>query len=157
MSLNEEVEALRQAPLFARIEPAKLKLLAFTSERLMFPADSELFHQGDAGDAAYIILDGEADVLIDTPEGGEMVVAQVGRHAFVGEIAILIDIPRTATVRAKTDLSTLVVTKEAFLQMASDFPSVAIAIMRELAQRLTDTTAQLTEARAAAARAGGQG
>ena len=69
MSLNEEVEVLRRVPLFARIDPAKLKLLAFTSERLVFPAGSELFHQGDTGDAAYILLDGEADILVDAAEG----------------------------------------------------------------------------------------
>ena len=148
MSLNEEVEVLRRVPLFARIDPAKLKLLAFTSERLVYPAGSELFHQGDAGDAAYILLDGEADILVDTPEG-EIVVATARRHDFVGEIAILIDIPRTATVRARSELTALVVTKETFLGMAGEFPDVAIEIMRELAQRLADTTAQLTAARAA--------
>ena len=152
MSLNEEVGVLRRVPLFARLDPARLKLLAFTSERLTFPRGSELFHQGDPGDAAYIILDGEADILVDSPEG-EIVVAEVTRHEFVGEIAILIDVPRTATVRARSELSTLVVTKEAFLEMAAEFPDVAIAIMRELAQRLADTTAQLTAARAAASRA----
>ena len=149
MSLNEEVEVLRRVPLFARIDTAKLKLLAFTSERLVFAAGSELFHQGDAGDAAYILLDGEADILVDSPEG-EIVVAEAGRHDFVGEIAILIDVPRTATVRARTELATLVVTKESFLEMAAESPDVAIEIMRELAQRLVDTTAQLTAARAAA-------
>lgn len=151
MSLNEELEALRGVPLFARIDPAKLKLLAFTSERLVFPAGSELFHQGDAGDAAYIVLDGEADIVVDTP-AGENVVARIARHEFVGEIAILIDTPRTATVRAKTDLSTLVITKEAFLEMASDFPDVSIEIMRELARRLAATMEQLTVAWAEASR-----
>ena len=55
MSLNEEVEVLRSVPLFAKIEPSKLKLLAFTSERLTFLPGGELFHQGDPGEAAYII------------------------------------------------------------------------------------------------------
>ena len=96
MSLNEEVEALRSVPLFAKIAPSKLKLLAFTSERLTFPAGQELFHQGDPGDAAYIILDGQADVVIDTPNG-ELAVAKVGKNDFVGEIAILIDVPHDRT------------------------------------------------------------
>ena len=90
---------------------------------------------------------GEAEILVDTPEG-EIVVATARRHDFVGEIAILIDIPRTATVRAQTELTALVVTKETFLGMAAEFPDVAIEIMRELAQRLADTTEQLTAARA---------
>ena len=113
MSLNEEVEALLSVPLFAKIEPSKLKLLAFTSERLTFPAGQELFHQGDPGDAAYIILDGQADVVVDTPNG-EFAVAKVGKNDFVGEIAILIDVPRTATIRAETELTTLAITKDLF-------------------------------------------
>lgn len=149
MSLNEEVDLLRKIPLFAKIEPSKLKLLAFTSERLTFGPGQELFRQGDVGDKAYVIIDGEADVLVDS-EGGELVVAKLGKNDIVGEIAILIDVPRTATVRARTELATLVVTKESFLEMAAESPDVAIEIMRELAQRLVDTTAQLTAARAAA-------
>ena len=69
MSLNEEVDLLRNIPLFSNIEPSKLKLLAFTSERLTFPAGQELFHQGDMGDTAYIIIDGKADVTVSTPAG----------------------------------------------------------------------------------------
>ena len=92
MSLNEEVDLLRKIPLFAKIEPSKLKLLAFTSERLTFGAGQELFHQGDVGDKAYIIINGEADILVDSPSG-ELVVAKLGKNDIVGEIAILIDIP----------------------------------------------------------------
>ena len=59
MSLNEEVDLLRQIPLFSKIDPSKLKLLAFTSERLSFGSGQDLFQQGDVGDTAYIIIDGE--------------------------------------------------------------------------------------------------
>lgn len=144
MSLNEEVEVLRSVPLFAKIEPSKLKLLAFTSERLTFPAGGELFHQGDPGEAAYIILSGQADVLIDTPSG-EMSVAKVGKNDLVGEIAILIDVPRTATIRAETEITTLAINKDLFFRMISEFPGMAVEIMRELAHRLEATTAQLRE------------
>ncbi len=146
MSLNEEVEALRSVPLFAKIEPSRLKLLAFTSERLTFPAGQELFHQGDPGDAAYIILQGQADVVVDTP-GGELVVAKVGKNDFVGEIAILIDVSRTATIRAETELTTLAITKDLFFQLISEFPEMAVEIMRELARRLEATTTALREAK----------
>ena len=145
MSLNEEVEVLRSVPLFAKIEPSKLKLLAFTSERLTFPPGGELFHQGDPGEAAYIILSGQADILIDTPTG-EMAVAKVGKNDLVGEIAILIDVPRTATIRAETEITTLAINKDLFFRMISEFPGMAVEIMRELAHRLEATTAQLREA-----------
>lgn len=145
MSLNEEVELLRNIPLFANIEPSKLKLLAFTSERLTFPGGQELFHQGDMADAAYIIIDGEADVTVSTP-AGEITVAKVGKNELVGEIAILCDVPRTATVRAVSEVTTLAITKDLFFQLVAEFPQMAMEIMRELAQRLERTTAQLREA-----------
>src|SRR5258706_10398056 len=70
MSLNEEVEMLRRIQLFAKVEPAKLKLLAFTSERAVFQAEEVLFHQGDAADAPYIIVAGEVAGDGESPGGG---------------------------------------------------------------------------------------
>ena len=103
MNLNEEVELLKGVPIFAKIEPAKLKLLAFTSERMNFAAGQEVCHQGDQGDAMYVILGGTADVLIDTP-GGQIAVAEMKKNGFFGEIAILCDVPRTATIKAREPL-----------------------------------------------------
>ncbi len=135
MSLKEEVEMLRRIPFFAQVEASKLKLLAFTSERVAFEAGQVLFRQGDMGDAAYIIIEGEADVLVDTP-AGPVTVATLGRNDFVGEIAILCDVPRTATVRAKVRLVTLRISKDLFLRLLNEFPQMAVAMMRELAHRL---------------------
>jgi len=145
VSLNEEVELLRRIPLFAKLDSSKLKLLAFTSERLTFEAGQNLFEQGDMGDAAYIIVDGEADVVVATPSG-PIIVATVSRNAIVGEIAILCDVPRTAAVQAKTSLVTLRISKDLFYRMINEFPEMAVEVMRVLASRLEKTTAQLREA-----------
>jgi len=146
MALEEEVGALRRNPLFAKISPSKLKLLAFTSERIDFEEGQDLFHMGDVSDSAYAIIKGSADVLIDTP-AGEIRVAQIEKNAFVGEIGIICDVPRTATIRARSHLETLKVTKEQFLQLMAEFPDAAIAVMRVLGDRLTNTTAELSQAR----------
>lgn len=145
MSLTEEVDALRRVPLFANIEPAKLKLLAFTSERLNFADGQTLFRQGELGDAAYILLDGAADVVVNTPAGPRKV-ASIGRHQIVGEIAVLCDVPRTATVVAAGPLVTLKISKDHFLRMMGEFPQMAIEVLRELAKRLEHTTQQLQAA-----------
>lgn len=147
VSLNEEVEVLRRIPMFARIEPAKLKLLAFASERLTYEPSQELFHQGDPADAAYIIIDGEAEVVVDTPRG-PLTVARLGRNDLIGEIGILCDVPRTASIRALSRLVTLKISKDLFFRMVTDFPAMGIEIMRVLAHRLEVTTAQLREAMA---------
>lgn len=146
MSLQEEVDLLRNIPLFSKIDPSKLKLLAFASERMIFPAGEELFHQGDAGDTAYIIIEGSADVAVDT-DSGEIIVAEVGPNDLVGEIAILCDVARTATIRAKEGVTTLAISKELFFRMVREYPEMAIEIMRELAERLEHTTALLREAK----------
>ena len=145
MTLEEDVELLRNIPLFAKIEPSKLKLLAFTSERLPFNPGDSLFKQGDEGDALYIIMEGEADVLVDTP-GGQITVATMGKNDFVGDIAVLCDVPRTATVTATSQLTTLRITKDLFFQLVCQFPQIAIEIMRGLAHRLDVTTRQLQDA-----------
>ncbi|UCH74786.1 MAG: Crp/Fnr family transcriptional regulator [Rhodospirillales bacterium] len=144
MSLQQEFELLRKIPMFANIEPAKLKLLAFTSERLSYADGEVLFRQGDPGDAAFLIITGRADVTIDT-EKGPLSVATLGNHDFVGEIAILCDVPRTATVTAKSDLVALRIRKELFFRLIGEFPEIAKEIMRELANRLLQTNAQLRE------------
>ena len=147
MSLHKDVEVLRSIPIFAKIEPVKLKLLAFTSERLQFMDGDQVCRQGDFGDAAYIILDGKADVLVNTP-AGPLKVATVGRNDIIGEIAILCDVPRTATVTASTDLTTLKVSKDNFFQLLTQFPQIGIEVMHELASRLHQTTQDLTAAKA---------
>lgn len=146
MSLNEEVELLRNIPMFARIEPSKLKLLAFTSERLTFQSGQDLCVQGGDGDSAFIIIEGDADVIVDSPNG-PLTVAAMGRNDVVGEIAILCDVPRTATVRATTDLTALKISKDLFFRLVTEFPQMAVEIMRVLATRLNVTTAQLLQAR----------
>jgi CRP-like cAMP-binding protein len=145
VSLQEEVELLRRIPLFAKVEPPKLKLLAFASERVTFEPGQELFHQGDMPDAAYIIIDGTADVILDTPSG-QITVATVGCNESVGEMGIICDMPRTATVQANSRLVTLKVSKDLFFRMIVDFPSMAIEIMRVMAHRLEHANAQLRTA-----------
>jgi CRP-like cAMP-binding protein len=146
VSLDDEVDVLRRIPLFANVEPTKLKLLAFTSDRVTFSKGQELFHQGDPGDNAYVILKGSADVLVDTPHG-VISVAKLERNAFVGDISILCDVPRTATVKALSDLETLKILKDQFLHLLAEFPEIAVEVMRVLALRLSKTTAELTDAR----------
>jgi len=145
MSIKEEVEVLRNIPLFAKLEPAKLKLLAFTSERLTFDVGQTLFQQGDMGDAAYIVMDGAADILINTPKG-QVKVANLGRHQIIGEIAILCDVPRTATVVASQATTTLKINKDTFFRLVTEFPEMSVEIMRELARRLEKTNEQLRQA-----------
>lgn len=146
MALKDEVELLRRVPLFANVSPARLKLLAFTSDVVTYESGQVMFKQGDAGDAAYVFLSGTADVLIDSPSG-QITVDSVGPNGIVGEIAILCDVARTATIKTTAPVEALRIRKDHFLRLLAEFPEMAIEIMRVLADRLSHTTAALTDAR----------
>jgi CRP/FNR family transcriptional regulator, cyclic AMP receptor protein len=145
MSLQQEFELLRRVPIFAEIEPARLKLLAFMSERVGFDPGKRLMQQGDAADAAYLIIEGHAEVILETP-AGPVIVATLGANESVGEMGILGNVPRNATVRAKDRVIALRISKEPFMRMVREFPSMAVSIMQELAQRLDSTNQQLSTA-----------
>ncbi len=143
MGLNTEVETLKKVPLFHGIDAAKLKLLAFISDKLFFSEGEHLCDQGENGDSAFIILDGNADVVIDT-EDGPITIAQIGANDIVGEIAILCDVPRTATIVASSDLETLAISKDNFLKLLKEFPDVSLEVMRVLGQRLDRMNQELS-------------
>ncbi|MDJ0931320.1 Crp/Fnr family transcriptional regulator [Breoghania sp.] len=139
MTIGSEVDALCKVPLFRGIEATKLRLLASISERIRFRPGEHLCSQGEPGDSAFIILAGQADVLVAT-ENGQQVVARVGANDIVGEIAILCDVPRTATLVAIDEMDVLTISKENFLKLLKEFPEMALKVMRVLAQRLEKAT-----------------
>ena len=137
MDLSQEAEMLRKVPLFSGLSASELKLLAFTSQLHCFAPGEILMRQGDPADCAYVILEGEVEVLAST-SSGEFVIAVLGRNAVPGEIGVLTDAPRTATVRAKGPVSTLRISPEVFLRLASGRPDRALHVMRQLSAHIAN-------------------
>ena len=145
MTLNKEAELLKDLPLFNKVDLAKLKLLAFTSERLTYDDNQIVFNEGDEGDAAYIILSGTAVVSI-AQGSKELELDRIKKGGFVGDISLLCDVPRTATITAQNSLTALQIKKDTFLNLIAEFPEIAIEMMRALASRLDNTNKQLRDA-----------
>ncbi|MFD0917332.1 cyclic nucleotide-binding domain-containing protein [Pseudahrensia aquimaris] len=143
--LQDEVDLLRSIPMFANLAANKLKLLAFASDRVSYSEGEVLFEQGDEADAAYVVISGEADILVTT---GDTVskVAVLGPNEFVGDMAILCDIQRTATVKANSPMEALRIRKEHLNELINDTPALAMSVLKELVQRLAKTTKDLSEA-----------
>ena len=135
MSLKEEMNLLKEIPLFAEIENSKLKLIAFASQRLRYMPGEVAIKEGDHTDSIYVILAGEAEVVIDT-ENGPLTMDSIGKFGIFGEIGVLCELPRTATVQALTELEVLRIEKGFFLQLLRDFPAVSRVVLNELGQRL---------------------
>jgi CRP/FNR family transcriptional regulator, cyclic AMP receptor protein len=130
---DTKVEALRRAPLFEGLSKRELAQLARVSEDLEVPAGKVLCKEGEIGHEFFVIIDGEVEV---TRNGRR--VATRGGEDFVGEIALLEQTPRTATVTAKTPLRLFVLTSSSFKTLIDDNPSVERKVLRTLARRVIE-------------------
>jgi len=144
MTIESEVQSLRQVSMFREIDPAKLKLLAFTSDRLSYDKGDVLFRQHEISDSTYVIVEGKVEVWITgAPQANRIKVAELGTGAIVGEMGVLCDQPRSATIEAASHVVALKISREVFFDMLRQFPQMSVAVMRDLARRLDATNAKL--------------
>ena len=136
--LGGSADIMAQIPLFSGIDRSKLKLLAFTSEQVTYAAGDTVFRQGDLGDRAYVVLEGNVDVVIEA-ESGERAVAQIGKHQLFGEMALLANRPRTTTIRAASDTRLLALRQDVFVRLVEEDAATALGITRVLIDRLANT------------------
>lgn len=135
MSLQQEVDLLRKVPMFANMDASQLKLLSFASERVSFMEGDRFIQQDEFGDTAFLIISGDAEVLAEAG-GKEIPLGSVGIHQVVGDIALLHSGKRTATVRARTPMVCLKLTRDVFFHLVKENPDFALSVMRDLAKRL---------------------
>lgn len=136
MNYSQAVSVLRGIPVFAPLDTASLKLLAFSSSYLSFEQGEALCHQGDPGDSVFVVHEGEVDVSLTLQDSGRIHLAQLGRNDIFGEMAVLCNLPRTADVHARGPLKVLKIEGDVFLQLVSGNPDAALGMMRMLAERL---------------------
>ncbi len=141
--LEQDVETLRNIPLFAGLPTAKLKLIAYTAEVMHFEPGEIVVRQGDPADCVYIIAEGEAEVRLTADDGRELHLGTMGRHTLFGEVAVLCGGRRTATGVAKSRMVTLRITGHVFLDLLRGSPEIGIHVMRIMAKRLENMTAIL--------------
>ena len=145
MDVFQEAEMLRKVPIFGGLDPARLKLLAFTSRSLRFAPGEVLMRVNEPADSAYVIIEGEAEVLSET-SAGEFVVATLGKHESIGEMGVILNGPRGATVRAKSAVRALRISGDVFLRLLTDNPDCALHVMRDLSKRVTAANVRLRAA-----------
>jgi CRP-like cAMP-binding protein len=128
---DTKVEALRRAQLFEGLTDKELTEVAMRTEDLDFPAGKVLCTEGEIGSEFYLIMEGEAEV---TSDGESLATLRSGD--FFGEVALIDDVPRIATVTATTPLRAFVLTRGRFLHVLDDLPEVERKVLRALARRV---------------------
>jgi CRP/FNR family transcriptional regulator, cyclic AMP receptor protein len=134
---------LRNVPLLAGLADSELELVASSSRRLKYPKKSIVFQEGDAGDFLLIILRGRVKVTLLGEEGRETIVAILERPAFLGEVALLDESPRSATVMTLEATEFLQIGRRPFIALVKQHPSMAMKIMSRLANELRQATEQI--------------
>jgi CRP-like cAMP-binding protein len=136
-------EILRRIPLLSSLADAELAMVAKSSRKIKYPKKSIVFQEGDPGDFLLVILRGRVKVTLLGEEGRETIVATLTRPAFLGEVALLDEAPRSATVMTLEATEFLQITRGPFMALLRAHPPIAMKIMAGLANELRRATEQI--------------
>ena len=134
---DTKVEALAKAPLFEGLSKKELTQLARVTDDVEVEAETVLCREGERGSEFFVIMDGDVEVT----RNGRRVKSGSSAGEFFGEVALITDVPRTATVTTKTPVRLFVLTAQAFWPMLDDYPSIERKVLRTLAKRVVDNSA----------------
>lgn len=144
--MSDIVELLRKVPLFSGLEKEDLNTLASIVTRKEFGKRETLFHQGDPGEEFMILTEGSVKVELMNAEGKELTLTILTPFQFLGELALLDDVPRSATVVSMENSVLLSVNKRDFARLLESYPRMSIPMLRQLTRRvrvLTDDIASM--------------
>ena len=129
-------DILKQVPLFSDLSPRELQVLSANCREREYPAGATLLRQGETGVGLFIITAGNAQVSQQTPEGDVRDLGSFGRGEVLGEMSLLDDLPRTATVTATEPTRALVIPVWDFRAALREAPEIAIKLLAVMSRRL---------------------
>jgi CRP-like cAMP-binding protein len=132
---DRKIELLSRVPLFAHCSKSELGRVAALADMVDFREGETLMTEGKPGLEAFVVVDGSARV---TRSGRK--IAELGPGDWMGEIALLSNVPRTATVVATSPLQTLVLTRRGLSDLIHDLPSIGTKVLAAVGERLADQT-----------------
>jgi CRP-like cAMP-binding protein len=139
LSIVEKVLFLKSVDLFSKISGEDLSRLAGIAEEVTFAQDELIFPEGEIGDTLYLIVDGS--VMIHRQEKE---IKRLGAKEAFGEMAILDNEPRNASVTALTDVTCLKIDRQDFYELMSEKVEIAYGIIRVLMSRLREANHKLS-------------
>jgi CRP/FNR family transcriptional regulator, cyclic AMP receptor protein len=128
-----KADLLRNVRLFSTCTKRELARIAALVDEVEAPKGKVIVRQGDLGRECFVIRDGKAKVAIRGKRS-----AVLGPGSFFGEMSLLDQGPRSATVTAETDIQLLVLGSREFSSLVEEVPTVAVRVMRGLAERLRE-------------------
>jgi CRP/FNR family cyclic AMP-dependent transcriptional regulator len=129
---------LRNVPLFSTLPEGQLSLLTRVVGRKSHPRNSTIISAGDPTDALYIVISGRLKVMMSDDEGREVILAILGQGEFFGEMGLIDEAPRSATVIAIEPCELLTINKMDFKKCLAENFEIAVGVMKGLVKRLRE-------------------
>jgi CRP/FNR family cyclic AMP-dependent transcriptional regulator len=136
LSLEDKRTILAKVPLFSRLAEADVEAIASVSTTRSIRAREELFHKGDEGTQLYVVAQGRLKAVTTSDEGDDLMFCVLDPGEVVGEVGLLADRPRTATVIAMQASDLIVIDRRELSSLLKTRPEVAIELLAVLAGRL---------------------
>ncbi|MBV8468188.1 MAG: Crp/Fnr family transcriptional regulator [Burkholderiales bacterium] len=136
------ISTLKQIPLFSGLSDQELEHIEASATAKTYAKGTIIIDEGDAGSSMFLLMQGRVKVFVSDSSGKEYVLAILGPGEYVGELALLDDEPRTASVETEEQSTFLVIVKEDFLTLLREHPPIMFKLLLNLARR----SRQLTEA-----------
>jgi CRP/FNR family cyclic AMP-dependent transcriptional regulator len=138
MAVPVSTAVLKAVPLFSSFPEDQLRMLTTVVTRRSVTRSSTVMASGDATDSLYIVLSGRLKVMMSDAEGKEVILSILGAGEFFGEMGLIDDAPRSASVVAIEACELLAITKRDFKKCLAENFEMAMAVMRGLVRRLRD-------------------
>ncbi|MGH9042380.1 MAG: patatin-like phospholipase family protein [Acidimicrobiia bacterium] len=139
-------QQLRAIPFFRNLPAAALEAIADRLKLEPFSRGEVVFRKGEPSGSMYLVRSGQVDVVLEgdhTPHNDQEPLASLGPGSFVGELGLLLDEPRSATLLAVTDSELLALSREDLDDLLDRYPAIALDLSRELGRRLVATNRRI--------------
>ena len=146
MKTEQAASLLAATPLFCGLQRAELLALAEGVRPRNYPKNQFIFHQGDHGDALYVLVEGRVKVVLTSDEGNEIVLATLQPPEIFGELALIDEGARSASIQTLEPVTVLLLTRSTLLDLLRTNPAVADALLRSvgrLVRRMISQAADL--------------
>ena len=131
------VDFLIQMPIFDSLTSEELEIVSEHMNTVEVNEDEVVFREGDRGDSVCFVFEGSLEVLKQTETGNSVVLTRLRRNSSIGEMAVIDEFARSATVKSITKSTLVTLTREAFERILEDHPSIGTNILKGLSRLLS--------------------
>lgn len=145
ISLTEKILLLKEIEIFSGLSAAELAAIASVTKELNFPEDRTVIKQNDVGETVFLIIEGNVNVIMEKSDGNEVVIDQISSGGAFGEMALIDDSPRSATIVTTIPSRFLILHKQEFKETVMEYPRIALQMCSVLSRNIRHLHSKVRE------------